>query len=54
MEAAEELARARGCTSLHVLAYHGNAEAQALYRSIGYEPLYVGFEKFLTPRREQG
>ena len=54
MNAAEEVARAGQCTSLHVLAYHGDADAQALYRSIGYEPLYVGFEKFLTSRREQG
>jgi ribosomal protein S18 acetylase RimI-like enzyme len=51
---AEEMARASGCTSLRVLAFHNNAEAKAFYRSLGYEPLYVGFEKFLTSHRAQG
>ena len=45
--AAEELARSRGCTSVHVIAARGNADALALYPEAGYEPLYVGFEKFL-------
>jgi len=44
---AEALARARGCTSIHVNAWHDNAEAQSTYRSAGYEPVEVGFEKRL-------
>ncbi len=51
MAHAEELARARRCTSLHVITGHDNAPANALYAAAGYEELYAGFEKFLKPSR---
>jgi GNAT superfamily N-acetyltransferase len=47
MAQAEELARSRGCTSVHVIAGRNNATAEGFYQAIGYEPLYHGFEKFL-------
>ena len=47
MTRAEEMARAQGCTSVHVIAAQSNAEAISFYRAVGYGALYVGFEKFL-------
>ena len=45
MAHAEELARARGCTSVHVITGRNDTTADAFYHAIGYEPLYHGFEK---------
>ncbi len=47
MTRAEGLARERGCTSVHLITGRDNAAAQAFYRAVGYEPPYLGFEKFL-------
>lgn len=47
MRRAEEIARDRGCTSVHVMTGRDNLEAQAVYRAADYEALYVTFEKFL-------
>lgn len=50
MAEAEHTARGRGCTSVHVNAWHTNEGAHAFYRALGYEPMQVGFEKRL-PRK---
>ncbi len=47
MAEAEFMARRRGCTYVHVNAWHDNDVAQAFYHGVGYEPLVVGFEKAL-------
>lgn len=44
---AEAIARAHGCTSIHVNAWHDNAQAQDLYWATGYDLVEVGFEKRL-------
>jgi ribosomal protein S18 acetylase RimI-like enzyme len=49
IDEAETVAHARGCTSIHVNAWHDNAEAQSTYRSAGYAPVEIGFEKRLHP-----
>jgi ribosomal protein S18 acetylase RimI-like enzyme len=50
MAQAEFLARERGATAVHVLAWHENEAAQAFYRALGYRGLEIGFNKYL-PRR---
>ena len=45
---AEASARARGCTSIHVNAWRGNAPAHDLYRALGYDSVEIGFEKRLA------
>jgi ribosomal protein S18 acetylase RimI-like enzyme len=44
---AEQIARSRGCTLLHMNAWRDNREAQEFYRLAGYEAVEVGFEKYL-------
>lgn len=50
MAEAEHTARGRGCTYVHVNAWHTNEGAHAFYHAMGYEPLQVGFEKRLPPK----
>ncbi|MDP9238958.1 MAG: GNAT family N-acetyltransferase [Chloroflexota bacterium] len=50
MAEAEHTARGRGCTYVHVNAWHTNEGAHAFCRAVGYEPLQVGFEKRLPPK----
>lgn len=47
MSHAENIAHRRGCTSIHLVTRSNNHDAQAFYRSVGYEARHVGFEKFL-------
>ena len=48
VEAAEEMARARGCTRLFLLAEYWNLEAHAFYRSLGLkEKTCLYFERDL-------
>lgn len=50
MAQADFLARERGATAVHVLAWHENEDAHGFYRSLGYEPLEISFNKYL-PRK---
>jgi ribosomal protein S18 acetylase RimI-like enzyme len=50
MAEAEHTARGRGCTYVHVNAWHTNEGGHAFYRALGYAPLQVGFEKPLPPK----
>ncbi len=45
MARAEAMARAHGCTFVHVNAWRTNKEARAFYRAAGYDAVEVGFEK---------
>ena len=47
---AEFRARQRGCTALQVRTEHDNQAAQPFYRAAGFEPLEVGFVKYLAPK----
>ncbi len=47
MAEADDIARGRGCTLIHVNAWRDNREAQEFYRRAGYEAVEVGFEKHL-------
>jgi GNAT superfamily N-acetyltransferase len=51
MAEAEDVARGRGCTLLHVNAWRDNREAHEFYRVAGYEAVEVGFEKHLAADR---
>jgi ribosomal protein S18 acetylase RimI-like enzyme len=48
MAQAEDIARGRGCSLIHVNAWRDNGEAQEFYRLAGYEAVEVGFEKNLA------
>jgi len=48
MAEAEDIARRRGCTLIHVNAWRDNREAQEFYRAAEYTAVEVGFEKRLT------
>jgi ribosomal protein S18 acetylase RimI-like enzyme len=50
MAQAEFLARQRDCTAVQVRAWHDNEDARPFYRAAGFEPLEVGFVKYLPPR----
>jgi ribosomal protein S18 acetylase RimI-like enzyme len=50
MAQAEFLARQRGCTAVQVRAWHNNEDAHSFYRAAGFEPLEVGFVKYLAAR----
>jgi ribosomal protein S18 acetylase RimI-like enzyme len=43
----EAQARSAGATSVYLLTGHDNAAAQAFYQAQGFQPDYVGFDKFL-------
>ncbi|NLO26878.1 MAG: GNAT family N-acetyltransferase [Actinobacteria bacterium] len=48
MQAAEEVARVRGCSRLHLLAEYWNLDAHAFYRSLGWaEKSCLYFERDL-------
>ena len=53
MSKAEEFALRQGCTSVHLITANENAGAQSFYLASGYEPLYVGFERFLDAEATQ-
>ncbi|OFW57516.1 MAG: hypothetical protein A2133_01960 [Actinobacteria bacterium RBG_16_64_13] len=50
VEAAEEIARTRGCSRLYLLAEHWNLDAHSFYRSLGLaEKTCLYFERDLRP-----
>lgn len=51
MAEAERIARGRGCTLVHVNAWHDNVEARTFYRTTGYEAVEVGFAKHVGSGR---
>jgi ribosomal protein S18 acetylase RimI-like enzyme len=51
---AEERAEAAGATCVHILTGEDNPDAQAFYRSAGYETVCVEFQKFLPVPSKEG
>lgn len=51
VEAAEQQAIERGATCIHILTGTDNHDAQAFYRSAGYEVECLDFQKFFERRR---
>lgn len=48
---AERVARAHGCTLVHVNAWRDNVAVQAFYSAIGYEAVEIAYEKALLAAR---
>src|SRR4051794_3146457 len=52
IDVAEQAARERGATVMHILTGADNLDAQAFYRAAGYAMPNVSFEKFLITQPE--